>query len=118
MSTTGATIAPKIEKVSCECIKITGAPALDPIHVFWINLELGQGYVTAICYGSAWTAYFGGMMAQTIQEFVAGVDPGYLAAKMLSPSSKKATKTEVAYLRRVAQAVIDAAKCDLAKAAT
>ncbi len=52
--------------ITCEAIEITDAPGLDPIQVCWRNLKLGSGYCTIICYGQAWTIYFGGMGDRTI----------------------------------------------------
>ncbi len=52
----------KVSEFSVACVEITGAPALDTIHVFWLDVAPGAGYVTIICYGQAWTAYFGAVL--------------------------------------------------------
>lgn len=82
------------------------APGLDPIHVFWMNIKPCEGYVTVICYGSAWTAYFGAMSSGTIQEFFARVDVDYMVTKMQAPTLKDGKKHE-AYLGRIVKAVQD-----------
>ncbi len=87
-----------------EAIQIDYAPGLDRICIFWANVEPGKGYVTIICYGSAWTAYFGAMGGRTIQEFFADADVDYLVTKMQSPMLKE-TKRWLAYLSRIVAAV-------------
>lgn len=98
--------------VATEAIQISGASALDTIHVFWVNVEPGQGYVTIICYGCAWTAYFGGMMGATIQGFFLSADVEYLVSKMGNNPTLKQGKKYDAYLRRI----IEAVKASLASA--
>lgn len=87
-------------------MEITDVPGLDTIHVFWQNVEPGKGYVTIICYGSAWTAYFGGMSGKTIQQFFASVDVSYLVNKMGITSTFKAGRD--AYLGKIIKAVQEA----------
>lgn len=83
---------------------IDDIPGLDPIHVFWVNSERGKGSITVICYGSAWTAYFGAMGESTIQQFVADVGVDYLVVKMQSSTLKQGKRHE-AYLSKVIMAV-------------
>jgi hypothetical protein len=87
-----------------EAIQIVGGEALDPIHVFWVNSGPGQGYATVICYGSAWTVYFGGMGDRTIQQFFAEADTEYLVGKLHSPILKEGKKYD-AYLTRIVCAI-------------
>jgi len=91
--------------IPVEAILITGAHGLDPIHVYWQNVEPGKGYVTITCFGSTWTAYFGGMNGMTIQEFFAEVDVGYLVGKMGITPQLKSTKRDDAYLGKIIRAV-------------
>ena len=98
----------EIGSVSVDAIQIIGASALDPIHVFWMNVEPGQGYVTIICYGCAWTAYFGAMGERTIQAFFSQADVDYLVTKMGINSALKQGKKYDAYLGRIVKAVKDA----------
>jgi hypothetical protein len=98
--------------VTVEAVRIDGANGLDSIHVFWVNVEpsagdfgSGKGYVTIICYGCAWTAYFGGMNGKTIQQFFADVDVDYLVTKMgITPQLKQGKKYDT-YLGRIIKSV-------------
>lgn len=93
------------------CWKITDAKALDPIHVFWLDVAPGAGYVTIICYGLAWTAYFGAMDGRTIREFFADCDTGYLLSALgIRPMHLKNNKRNEAYLGRIIDAVKEAVK--------
>lgn len=95
----------KVMPVTVEAVKIVGAPALDPIHVFWIDVQPGEGYVTIICYGAAWTAYFGGMNGLTIREFFVEAGGHYLLTKLGIGPHLKSTKKDDAYLARIIEAV-------------
>ncbi len=92
------TVAP----ISVDAVYLTEVPGLDPIHVFWQNLEPGQGYCTILCYGSAWTVYFGAMGGDAIQKFFHEASVEYLVRKM---GNAKALKRDNAYLERVINAV-------------
>ncbi len=93
-----------------EAIEILPANGLDRIQAFWVNTAIGQGHVVLTCWGSAWTAYFGGMSGQTIQEFFANADTPYLVTKLGITPQLKQGKREHAYLGRI----IDAVKAELA----
>lgn len=97
-----------ITKISAvECWNIDGAPGLDPIHIFWMNVDPGKGSVTIICYGCAWTAYFGAMgNDRTIQQFFADADTSYMHNEMgIRPMHLKHSKRNESYLRRIIDAV-------------
>ncbi len=90
-----------------DCWKIENAPSLDTIHVFWMDVAPGQGYVTVICYGQAWSAYFGAMggaEGRGIKEFFAACDTSYMINKMFAPHLKQ-SKERDAYLGRIINAV-------------
>lgn len=93
--------------IAVECSVITGAPALDRLHVFWIDVAPGSGYVTITCYGQAWTAYFGAMGGKTIKEFFVGCDTGYMVTKMGITPILKQSKRNDAYLGRIIDVVRD-----------
>lgn len=88
--------------------EIVGAPGLDPIHVYWHDFEPSKGSVTITCYGSAWTAYFGAMGGDTIRQFFARADVGYLVTKLGITPLLKQRKTDHAYLGRIVSAIKDA----------
>jgi hypothetical protein len=90
--------------VAVEAVRIAGADGLDPIHVFWHNVEPGKGYATVICYGCAWTTYFGAMSGRTIQQFFAEADADYLVVKMGAPHLKQGKRHD-AYLGRIVKAI-------------
>lgn len=91
-----------ITPISVDAIYLTDVPGLDPIHVFWQNVEPGKGYCTILCYGQAWTVYLGAMNGQTIQKFFAEAEADYLTGKM---SPLKSSKQDQVYLRKIIEAV-------------
>lgn len=91
--------------LSVETERIEDADGLDPIHVFWMDVAFSAGYCTIICYGSAWTVFFGGMNGDTIREFFRRADTEYLAGKMGNTPHLKGTKRDNAYLGRIIDAV-------------
>jgi hypothetical protein len=101
-----------ITPMSVEAERIDGADGLDTIHVFWVNVKSakgdfgsGKGYVTIICYGCAWTAYFGGMNGKTIQQFFASVDVDYLVTKLGIKQQLKQGKKFDVHLGRIVKAI-------------
>lgn len=89
-----------------ETMLIPAAGSLDSITVFWENFSPNRGQVTLVCWGSAWTAYFGGMGEDTtIQQFFAQAGAEYLAGKLMSAQWQTHTKRHEAYLTRLIGAV-------------
>jgi hypothetical protein len=89
-------------------IQVTDIPeadGLDHIIVYWHDVAPGKGHVTIICWGCAWTSYFGGMGKHNIQSFFASADVGYLVGKMGSTQWLKASKKHDLYLGKVIGAV-------------
>lgn len=91
-----------VEKIQVEAFLIRPEPDLDHVMVFWQDFSPGRGQVTIVCYGSAWTAYFGAMYEGTIRGFFRGADVSYLVNKMSSP---RATKASQKWLSRIVEAV-------------
>lgn len=94
-----------VTNVGVECQEIRNVSGLDTIHVFWLDVDPGKGYVTIICYGQAWTAYFGGMNGKTIKKFFAQCDTGYMVTKMGITPILKRPKQNDAYLGKIIDAV-------------
>lgn len=94
--------------LSARAIRITGAPGLDWIEVFWVDYEPSRGSVTITCYGNAWTAYFGAMGGRDIRQFFAGSNTGYLVTKMGISQVLKSRKKDDAYLMKIIDAVKEA----------
>ena len=113
-------------KIAVEAYQITDVPpSLDDISVFWQDIGPSRGSVTIICYGAAWTCYFGGMGNRTIREFFKEADTSYLISllalqRLASSVSKlgitpqlKARKTDHAYLGRIIDAIKASAEAGL-----
>jgi hypothetical protein len=90
---------------SLEVLDVPSSSGMDSITVFWRNYQPGKGSVTITCYGSAWTAYFGAMSGQTIQQFFASADTGYLVNKLGITPELKQRKRDHEYLGRIIDAV-------------
>ncbi len=93
-----------VTSVEAEAVRVV-ASGLDPIHVFWVNVEPGQGYATVICYGCAWSVYFGAMSGRTIQRFFAEVGTDYLVNAMNRATTLKQGKKYDAHLGRIVKAI-------------
>ena len=92
---------------SVKKITITGADRLDPVGVFLENYGPGQGRITIICYGQAWTSFWGGMGDRTVEQFVASCNDGYLMDNLMCPHLilKKHLAQQTEYLGRIVKAV-------------
>jgi len=88
-----------------DCLEIPAQSALDGITVYWHNYGSSKGMVTIVCWGSSWNAYFGGMPEETIQEFFAKADVGYLVGKLGTAQFLKQTKQHLGYLARIVAAI-------------
>ena len=55
---------------------------LDPIDVQVQNLGPGQGKITISCFGRCWTAYWGAMGGETMEEFFISSNTQYLVRKL------------------------------------
>ena len=82
------------------------APGLDPITVVTHDISPGKGTLIVECYGSAWSAWWGGMDGMTVSAFLKTVAPCYLAACLSRGENIKRTKELDAYLMRICDAVI------------
>ena len=85
--------------------KVIDAPGLDSIDVYWRECGRGCGAVTICCFGSAWTAYWGGMGDRTIKQFFLAADTSYLVNKLGITSELKARKCDLVYLGRIVDAI-------------
>lgn len=94
----------KTQEIKTETVVITEVPALDPITVVYRDESPGRGGIIVECYGKAWAAFWGGMGAKTVREFVASCDPDYLATKLWRDGEKR-TKGAESYLLRITTAI-------------
>ena len=88
-----------------EVLIIPEQPGLDGITVYWHNYSPGKGMVTLVCWGCAWSCYFGGMSGQTIQQFFRDADTSYLVPKLGITQWLKKGRQHDAYLGRLVDAV-------------
>ena len=88
-----------------DVLDIPEKDGVDKITVFWRNWELGRGQVTIVCYGSAWTCYFGAMSGDTIQQFFSRASVDYLAGKLIDCRWQKRTNQHSKYLEKIVTAV-------------
>ena len=86
---------------------ITEVERIDPINVYWQDLGSHTGRILVECYGNAWAAYWGSM-GGPLQDFVRGLDGSYLTSCLMA--GRKHTQREQQYLKRVADAVVEAAR--------
>jgi hypothetical protein len=98
-------------EITVNAMEITDHPALDPITVFWEDFSPGKGQVTIICYGAAWTAYWGGMSGQTVKQFFSQCNNDYLIDRLAITQFMKPNKGHKIYLGRI----IDAIKSEIAE---
>lgn len=89
-----------------EVIRIPAGDGLDPITLYVDDAGNGSGHLTITCYADAWTCYWGSMGCE-LTKFVAGVGAEYLLSSMLWPNLGSTRKMTQAYVKRIAQRVID-----------
>lgn len=77
----------KIESKKVDTLRITEVKGLDPITVMLENFEPGKGKITIECFGESWTASWGAMSGDTVQQFVCRTDDHYLAKNLSSINS-------------------------------
>ena len=95
-----------------EVLSLTGIEGLDPVDVYFHDKGPGAGSLTVTCYGTAWTAWWGGMGDKTVREFVASAGDDYLMGCLTRADifHSRLTKKQQDYLRRVVKAVQAALK--------
>ena len=92
-----------------QVLRIEEIEALDPVTVI-LQDNGGTGKVIIECYGEAWSTYFGGIGKQTLNEFLSKCDSCYLSNRIINRRFHKPTKREEGYVKRIAQAVIEACR--------
>ncbi len=100
----------KIELKNITMMDIIDAPRLDRIKVVTEDFGPGQGQIIIVCWGRAWSAYWGGM-GSTLVQFVTTMDAEYVAENLMrgaQPGLKRDQKREMAYLVRIVKAVQEA----------
>lgn len=85
--------------------EIPEANGLDHIVVYWHDVAPGKGHVTIVCYGAAWTAYFGAMDGRTIRKFFAEAGVDYLVTKLGITEWLKSSRKHENYVTRIVSAI-------------
>ncbi len=101
----------RIEQTTVRMMEIIDAPRLDRIKVVTEDFAPGKGQITIICYGRAWTSYWGGMGDGDVTQFVISMDAEYIAENLLRGMQeplKRYVKNETAYLVRIVKATQEA----------
>lgn len=100
--------------ISVDYFIIDDLERLDPVTV--IIKDAGQsGKIIIECFGEAWSTYFGSIGNRKLNDFISGIDSGYLSSRLISNTFHRPTKRETVYIERIAQTVIDACKMKTTK---
>jgi hypothetical protein len=94
-----------ITKLEVKAFEIASQPGLDPITVYYQDIAPGKGTMTLICYGCAWTMYWGATGKESVLRFFATCDNGYLVTKFGINPTLKQSKRDHAYLSKIIDAV-------------
>ena len=103
----------KLKVETVDCFTLSDIQGLDPVTAYFSDQSPGQGRLTVVCYGTAWTAWWGSMgSGATVREFVRSLDAGYLYGCLVRSnySHGKQTKQQEEYLRRVIAALFQTLK--------
>lgn len=92
--------------MTIEKITVPARPGLDPVYAYFENMEKGSGRVILVCWDMAYTAYWGAIGDNTIQEFFAGCGVDYIMGN-LSGRHYKQGAIDQKYLKRIVQSVHD-----------
>lgn len=98
----------KIEKSNTDTMLISDIDALDPVTVFFEDYGENRGRLSIVCYGKAWTAYWGSM-GSSLKEFVRDMNYDYIAGKLYDNSNPC---DNWIYLCRIVKAVQEALKTE------
>lgn len=71
-----------IQKSTVTKTYLTDLDRLDPVTVYTEDFSEGCGQITILCYGQAWTSYWGGMGDNKIISFFCGCDEHYIAKNL------------------------------------
>ena len=105
----------KNERKSVTMLDVTDAPGLDRIKIIAEDYGQGRGQLAIICWGRAWSAYWGGM-GSDITRFVLAMDAEYIAENLVRgqvEGLKRNRSHEMKYLVRIVEAVKQAMRRNL-----
>lgn len=81
---------------------------LDPVTAFLEDFTRGQGQLTLVCWGRAWSHYWGAMGNCELRGFILACSTGYLVGKLMLPYDvmlKRAEKREERWLSQIVEAL-------------
>lgn len=91
-----------------EVLEIPEGNGLDSIRVYFEDVAEDKGFVTILCWSSAWTTFFGAHGCDSVKQFLAGCDTGYLMNRFgITPQLKQGAAQEN-YLRKIIKTVLTA----------
>lgn len=85
---------------------------LDPVTAFLEDFAPGQGQLTLVCWGRAWSHYWGAMGDGDLRWFILGCSTGYLVEKLMLPYDVMLKRSEKREEKRLSQ-IVEALKVQL-----
>lgn len=86
-----------------------GRMELDPVTAFLQDFTPGQGQLTLVCWGRAWSHYWGAMgNGSNLRRFLLDASTGYLVGKLMLPYDvmlKRAELREERWLSQIVEAL-------------
>jgi hypothetical protein len=86
-----------------------GLMELDPVSAFIQDFEPGRGQLTLVCWGRAWSHFWGAMgNGSSLRDFLLKADTGYIVMKLMLPGDvmlKRAEKREERWLTQIVEAL-------------
>jgi hypothetical protein len=90
-----------------------GKRELDPVTAFLEDFEPGRGQLTLVCWGRAWTHYWGAMgNGASLSEFLLSASSGYIVGKLMLPRDVMLKSAELREERWLSQ-MVEALKAKL-----
>lgn len=87
----------------------SGLVDLDPLTVFLEDFRPGQGQLTVVCWGRAWTHYWGAMgEGYDLAKFISKASTGYIVGKLMLPRDvmlQRAERREEKWLTQIVDAI-------------
>jgi hypothetical protein len=81
---------------------------LDPLTVFFEDFGDARGQMTVVCWGRAWTHYWGNFGSGTVRDFVLRASTGYMVGKLMLTRDvllKRAEPREEKWLTQIVEAI-------------
>lgn len=89
--------------MTIEKIIVPAQPGLDPVYIYFEDIDKGAGRVVLICWDMAYTAYWGAMGDRKIKEFFSGCGSDYIMGNLLGRHYKQSA-VDIKYMKRIVEA--------------